>query len=127
MFHFNKTYFLLTLLLFVIELLIGFFVHDAFVRPYMGDMLVVMLIYCFIKSFCKTPVLKTAIAVLIFSFTVEILQYFKVVELLGLQHSKIARIIIGSSFSWLDMLVYTIGIGIVLWIEKRRHKNSSAI
>ncbi len=117
MFHFNKTYFLLTLLLFVIELLIGFFVHDQFVRPYIGDMLVVILIYCFIKSFCNTSVWATAIGVLIFSYTVEILQYFKVVEMLGLQKFAIARIIIGTSFSWLDLLVYSIGIAIVLWVE----------
>jgi hypothetical protein len=118
MLRFNKNYFLLTLLLFIIELLIGVFVHDAIIRPYIGDMLVVVLIYCFIKSFCNTPVVATAIAVLIFSFTVEILQYFKVVEILGLQNSKIATIIIGSSFSWMDMLMYAIGIVLVLWAEK---------
>jgi hypothetical protein len=116
--RFNKHYFLLTLLLFIIELLIGVFVHDAIIRPYIGDMLVVVLIYCFIKSFCNTPVVATAIAVLLFSFTVEILQYFKVVEILGLQNSKIATIIIGSSFSWMDMLMYAIGIVLVLWAEK---------
>jgi DNA integrity scanning protein DisA with diadenylate cyclase activity len=119
MLRFNKNYFLLTLLLFIIELLIGVFVHDTIIRPYIGDMLVVVLIYCFIKSFCNTPVVATATAVLIFSFTVEILQYFKVVEILGLQNSKIARIIIGSSFSWMDMLMYAIGIVLVLWAEKK--------
>jgi hypothetical protein len=119
MLRFYKHYFLLTILLFIIELLIGVFVHDTIIRPYIGDMLVVVLIYCFIKSFCNTPVVATAIAVLIFSFTVEILQYFKVVEILGLQNSKIARIIIGSSFSWMDMLMYAIGIVLVLWAEKK--------
>jgi Protein of unknown function (DUF2809) len=118
MLRFYKHYFLLTILLFIIELLIGVFVHDTIIRPYIGDMLVVVLIYCFIKSFCNTPVVATAIAVLLFSFTVEILQYFKVVEILGLQNSKIARIIIGSSFSWMDMLMYAIGIVLVLWAEK---------
>jgi hypothetical protein len=32
-------------------------------------------------------------------------------------HSKLARIIIGTSFSWLDILAYTLGIGMVILIE----------
>ena len=37
------------LALLCIEILIGAFVHDAFVRPYVGDVLVVILIYCLIR------------------------------------------------------------------------------
>ena len=59
-----------------------------------------------------------AIATLLFSYFVEVLQYFNIVEKLGLQNSKLARIIIGTNFSWLDMLSYTIGIVLVLLIEK---------
>jgi hypothetical protein len=56
------------------------------------------------------------------------LQYFHVVELLGLGHSKLARVIIGSSFEWMDMLAYTLGIGLVLsietiWYQKEKTKN----
>jgi hypothetical protein len=77
-----------------------------------------MLMYCFVKSFITTSVIPTAVVVLLFSFFIEILQYLKIVHLLGLQQYKIARIIIGTSFSWVDMLMYTIGIGIVIFIEK---------
>jgi hypothetical protein len=116
--QFNKYYFYLTLLLLVIEIIIAKYVHDDFIRPYIGDMLVVMLMYCFVKSFITTSVIPTAVVVLLFSFFIEILQYLKIVHLLGLQQYKIARIIIGTSFSWVDMLMYTIGIGIVIFIEK---------
>jgi hypothetical protein len=117
--QFNKYYFYLTLLLLVIEIMIAKYVHDEFIRPYLGDMLVVMLIYCFVKSFIRTKVIPTAIAVLLFSYLIEALQFFKIVHILGLQQNKIARIIIGTSFSWVDILMYTIGIGIVIFIEKR--------
>lgn len=120
MFKFNPTYLILTLILFSIEICIALFVHDQFIRPYLGDFLVVVLIYCFVKSFLNTPVVPTAIGVLLFAYTVEVLQYFKLVELLGLQHSRAARIIIGSSFEWQDMLAYTTGIIAVILIEKRR-------
>ena len=118
--HFNKNYFLLFLFLLVIEILIALFVHDSFIRPYIGDVLVVILIYCFIKSFFSTPVTKTAIATLLLACAIELLQYFNLVDTLGLQHSKAARIIIGSAFDWKDMLAYVAGIGLVLIIERMK-------
>ena len=118
-FKFSPFYAFSALLLFIAEVLIALFVHDQFIRPYIGDFLVVILIYCFVKSFLNTPVVPTALGVLVFAYTVELLQYFRIVELLGLQHSKAARIIIGSSFEWQDLLAYTLGILVVVLVEKR--------
>ena len=118
MFHFNKTYFRLALLFFVIEVLIALFLYDDFIRPYFGDVLVVIFIYCTIKSFIKASVLSVAIFTLLFSFTIETMQYFKIVKLLGMQHSKLANTVIGNSFSWIDILAYTVGIIIVFFIEQ---------
>ncbi len=122
-FKFSPFYAISTLLLFITEVLIALFVHDQFIRPYVGDFLVVILIYCFVKSFLNTPVVPTAFGVLLFAYTVEVLQYFRIVEVLGLQHSRAARIIIGSSFEWLDMLTYTCGILMVILVEKKYTKN----
>lgn len=120
----HPNYLFVTLILFLTEILIALFVHDRFIRPYIGDFLVVILIYCFVKSFLNTPVVPAAIGVLLFAYTVEVLQYFKVVELLGLQHSRAARIIIGSAFEWQDMLAYTLGIMSVILLEKTKIKNT---
>lgn len=106
------------MLLFVIEVLIALYVHDMIIRPYFGDVLVVILIYCFIKSFLKLPVLPTTLFVLLFSFGIEFLQYLNIVEKLGLQNSKIARTVIGTSFAWIDLVCYTVGILIILAAEK---------
>lgn len=122
---FNPRYFVCTVLLFVTEVLIALFVHDQFIRPYIGDFLVVILIYCFVKSFLNTPVVPTAIGVLLFAYTVELLQYFRIVEVLGLQHSRAARIIIGSAFEWQDMLAYTMGILAVVLVENMNHHKIS--
>ncbi|GAK91186.1 hypothetical protein JCM19297_683 [Nonlabens ulvanivorans] len=51
---------------------------------------------------------------------VELAQYAQVVDLLGLSDNKWARIIIGTSFSWWDMVCYTIGFIIILLIEKNK-------
>lgn len=121
-FKINPTYLFLFLLLLLVEVLIALFVHDHFIRPYVGDFLVVILIFCFVKSFLNTAVLPTAIGVLLFAYGVEALQYFRIVELLGLQHSRATRIIIGSAFEWLDMLAYTAGIATVILADQSKRK-----
>ena len=126
MFQFNRNYFILTILLFLTEITIAMYVHDEFIRPYFGDFLVVILLYCFVKSFIKFSVLVATSIVLIFSFGIEIVQYFNMLEKLGLQHSKIARIVLGNSFAWMDLLAYVLGILTVIGIEtfhlKRKNK-----
>ncbi len=119
LFQFHKKYFFIAILLFLTEVFIAAYLHDAVIRPYGGDFLVVILIYCFVKSFLNTPVTATAFAVLLFSYIVETLQYFHLVDLLGLEKSTIARIVIGTSFAWTDLLAYTLGILLVLMIEFR--------
>lgn len=119
MFRFSWKYFSWTILLFAIEVCIALFVNDRIIRPYIGDLLVVILIYCFVKSFLNISVWAAAISVLIFSYLVEILQYFEVVKLLGLDHSHSARVIIGTTFNWIDILAYTLGILVVLFVENR--------
>lgn len=118
MLPFNKNYFGFAVLIFCIEVLIALFVKDQFVRPYLGDVLVVMLMYCFFKSFIKLPVLTVAILVLVIAFGIEFLQFLNIVQMLHLEQSKIARTVLGTSFSWIDLLTYCIGIAIVLLVEK---------
>ena len=112
------SYLLFAVGIFLIEVLIALFIHDNFIRPYMGDVLVVILIYCVVMSFLDLPVLQAALIVLGFSFLVEFLQYVNIVEILGLDNVKIARIVIGTSFSRWDMLAYIMGAGIIVMVEK---------
>jgi hypothetical protein len=123
MLTFNKNYFGLTLLIFTIEVLIALFVRDSFVRPYLGDVLVVILIYCFIRSFLILPVFPLAMCVLALSFTMEFLQYINIVEKLGLQHSKLARTVLGTSFVWNDLVAYTAGVAIVILVDSFLRKS----
>jgi hypothetical protein len=117
MFTFNRPYFLLSLLIFIIEVLIALFVRDNFIRPYLGDTLVVILIYCFIKSFLDTPVFSTALFTLAFSFLVEFLQYLDIVDKLQIK-SEILKTVLGTSFAWNDILAYVAGFAIILSVEK---------
>lgn len=116
-FKFNWIYFLLAVALFAIEVFIAKYVHDTIIRPYGGDFLVVILIYCFVKSFVDTPVLKTAIGVLLFSYFIETLQYFHFIDRIGLSNNRLARLVIGVSFEWIDIVSYTLGVLLVLVLE----------
>ncbi|WP_294824427.1 DUF2809 domain-containing protein [uncultured Flavobacterium sp.] len=122
MLTFRLEYFIFTLLLFITEVLIALYAHDEIIRPYIGDMLVVVLIYCFVRSFFRWQALPVAIGVLIFSFAVETLQYFRIVEVLGLQDSAFFRIIIGTTFVWMDLAMYALGIALVIFIERLKPK-----
>ena len=118
MFKFNIQYFAFALGLFFVELYIGIYMHDAIIRPYGGDVLVGILIYCFVKSFLNSPVLPTVLSVLLFCYLIEIGQYFNYVTVLGLQNSRIACVVLGTGFSWIDMLCYTAGMLVVLLLER---------
>jgi hypothetical protein len=121
MLTFNLKYFLFALLLFIIEILIALFVHDGFIRPYFGDYLVVMLIYCAVKTFVKTSPLKVAAGVLIFSYVIEILQYLHIVDRLGLSGNAVAKTVIGYGFEWWDILAYTLGVITLLILERQNN------
>ncbi len=120
MFRFNKFYFVLALFLLGIEVYIGLYMHDAIIRPFGGDFLVVILLYCLVKSFTNFPVLLIAGWVLVFAYAVEISQYFHLVTMLGLQRSKLAALLLGTSFSFIDLLTYTLGILLVIIVENLR-------
>lgn len=115
---FNKKYFVIAVVMFIVEVFIAVFIQAGFVRSYLGDVFVVILIYCFIKAFLNAPVVTVVIWVLLFSFTLEFLQFFRVVARLGLQQSVIARTVIGTSFAWNDLIAYLAGIAIILVGEK---------
>ncbi|MBE9598797.1 DUF2809 domain-containing protein [Pedobacter sp. MC2016-24] len=116
-FRFNLAHLIVAVLLFLVEVIIAVYVHDEFIRPYIGDVLVVILLYYLLTSFLHAPVFEMTVAVLLFSYLVETLQYFNFVGLIGLSDSRLANIVIGNSFAWGDILAYTVGIIIVLAVE----------
>ncbi|MBO6517210.1 MAG: DUF2809 domain-containing protein [Bacteroidia bacterium] len=119
MFQFQRKYLLLALVFFVVEVCIALFVHDSFVRPFVGDFLVVFLLYFLVRGGTRLPALYTAWLVLTVSFAIEIGQYFNLVGLLGLESYRWARIIIGTSFHWLDLVAYLAGVFVVYAVDRR--------
>jgi DNA integrity scanning protein DisA with diadenylate cyclase activity len=108
--QFSLKYLLLTLFIFLVEVLIATKLsHIFFVRAYLGDVIVVMLLYTFVKTFVKVNDEKLILGILIFSFLIEFAQYFHVAEKLGFRPGSLMYIVIGNSFSWIDNLCYAVG------------------
>lgn len=118
--HKRKPYFLLTAFFFLIEVLIATYFKDSFVRPIFGDYLVVILLYCIVRSLTLFSVKKAALGVLIFAYSVEVLQWIDLLKLLGLKKTLFTHLTLGSTFDWNDILAYTLGIITVLIAEKLR-------
>lgn len=100
-------YLSLSVVLFLTELFIALFVRDRFIRPYFGDVLVVILVYCAVRVVLPEKPRLLPIYVFVFAVFVEITQYLDLAELLG--GGVFLETLIGTSFSWLDILCYLCG------------------
>ena len=103
------TYFLIFFGLLATEIVIALFVNDAFVRPYVGDVLVTLLLCCMCRVIIPANVRLLPVYVFIFAAAVEIGQYFDLVAVLGLAENRIISIALGRTFSWMDLVCYAVG------------------
>jgi len=111
------------IILLVVEVLIALFVHDAFIRPYIGDILVVGVLYLAVRIFVPDKCKLLPLYVFLFAAMVECLQYFKLVQILGIENNAFLRVLIGSVFDVKDILCYGVGcilLGIYEWKTKRK-------
>ena len=112
----NKLRLIYGILFFVIltiEILIALFIRDDFVRPYIGDMLVTILICSFARFFIPKKIKVMPLLVFVFSAFVEIGQYFDFVKLLGLDDNAFISTLLGRTFSVADLICY--GVGCILF------------
>ncbi|MDN3725196.1 DUF2809 domain-containing protein [Aequorivita sp. SDUM287046] len=111
-----KKYLIVFITLLIIEIAIAYFHFNPFIRGFLGDVLVVLLLYSFAKIFIRHKTLPIAVSVLVFAFFVELLQFFKLSDTLNIQ-SEIALIILGSVFDFWDLAAYFLGFMIILLFE----------
>jgi hypothetical protein len=114
--RFDRSSFFIFLGVLLIELIIGGFFRDGFVRHFLGDVFIVVLICYFVRIWFDFPLWQVVLGTLIFAYLVEGIQYLKLIDILGWRSSQLAHLTIGSTFDWKDMLAYTIGSGLSLAI-----------
>ena len=104
--------------LFLIEVCIALFVHDDFLRPYVGDALVTILLCCLCRTVIPKGLPALPVYVFVFAALVEAAQYVDVVKLLGLEDNAVISTIVGRTFSWADLICYAGGC-LVFWLVER--------
>jgi hypothetical protein len=124
-FAFNVKYLLLAAFLLGVEICIALFVTDSIVRPFVGDALVVILIYCFFRIFLNAAYWKAALAVFAFACFIEVLQYFDYVARLGLENNRALSVMLGRTFEWMDFIAYLAGFLSIILIESFLERNDS--
>jgi hypothetical protein len=117
---FRPHYLLVATALFVVEVAIARgYIPGAFVRNSIGDMLVIPLLYCFLRGVTKSSPLVALAVGLAAGLTAEILQYLHLADLLGLKKGSLPYIVLGNTFSWSDLLMYSIGGVLAAWLDVR--------
>ncbi len=117
---FKPGYFKAFLILLIIEICIATFITTGFIRHTAGDFLVVIMLYCLLKSFINIKPLFAAWITLLISTGIEVGQFFDLLDELGLRENRLANIILGNAFSYGDLLAYLMGIIAVMIVEHRR-------
>lgn len=100
------------------EICIAAFVTGGFVRSYLGDVFITLLICSFLAAVVPKKIPFLSLFVFIFSVMVEIAQYFDVVKLLGLADCKFISVWFGRSFSYYDIVCYAIGCAVFFVIDR---------
>ena len=106
---FNLKYLCAFLIVLAIEVTIALCAVNNFIRVYLGDVLVVVLIYTFIKIFVRSRMKLLPLYIFLFAVLVEIGQYFHLVDWLGLGDSVLARTVLGTTFDAKDIVCYLVG------------------
>jgi len=104
--------------LLIIEIGIALFVNDTIIRPYIGDVLVIILMYTLIRGIVYKSIKYLPAYLFFFALIVELAQYYRVLNMLHLQDNEIISTIIGASFDVKDILCYLIAAVILVIWEK---------
>jgi len=110
-------YAVIAFVLFIVEVLIALFVTDGFVRGYVGDVLVVMLVYAALRAITRMGVAGALALTIGLALAVEIAQAFGLLRALGLADNRVAAIVFGGVFDVLDIAAYLAGGALVVIAE----------
>jgi hypothetical protein len=112
--------------LFAVEVVIALFVRDAFVRPYLGDVLATAMVYFGLRGVTPLGRAGAAAAAFCLGAAIEIGQAFHVLDLVGLGASRWARVVFGGVFDLKDLACYAVGVMLAMAVDRRWRSGLSA-
>lgn len=115
-----KRYATLFILLLMTEVAIALFRLHDFIRGFLGDVLVIPLMYTFLKMVTKMNSKTTLFVSLGVAFAIEFIQLANLFEEWNFK-IPLVKIVLGSTYDGWDLVAYLFGILPVLFIEKFRN------
>jgi hypothetical protein len=113
MLTFQPCYAALAALLLAVEIGIARLIHTGLIRSFIGDVLVVVLVFAVLRSCLSISGKRLALAAFAFACCIEVLQAFQLVNVLGLHAQtplhKVLRIALGATFDKWDFVAYACG------------------
>jgi len=100
-----------------IEIAIATYLETGFIRANLGDFFVVILLYCLLMACSRLSVKTGLLVTLAISFSIEFSQLVNLPQYVPQEYKHAATLLLGSHFSWLDLLMYVLGIVFILWVE----------
>ena len=90
----------------------------AWLGKYPGDALWAAVVYWFVAFLApSSPVARVATYALAISYLDELSQLYQAAWINHIRATPIGHLLLGSAFSWLDVLAYTVGIGLCGAVE----------
>lgn len=111
-------YALAVVALFLVEVAIALWATGR-LRGLVGDVLVVILIYCFLRALFRFRPGRCALGVFLFACLIELCQAADYAALLGVDHIRWLSVVLGRTFSWEDILAYALGCGLAFLADRR--------
>jgi hypothetical protein len=114
----DRRYATLAVAIALTELLIACFVRDAFVRPYLGDTLAVILLYAAVRSTLELPRSWVALFAVFVGCALELGQALRLWAWLGLEADAPASIVLGTFYDPLDLIAYVAALPLIALLER---------
>ena len=106
-------------------IIIGLLSRDFTAIPlFIGDVLWATMIYFIIRFLFISKKIKFIVLIsLLFCYAIEFSQLYKAPWIDNLRHTLFGRLVLGETFLWGDLLSYTIGIAVGIFVEKLLNKS----
>lgn len=93
--------------------------EDSFVREYVGDGLWAMMVYWMFSALAPQARWRNrAMLALGFCICIELSQLSQMPWLLQARATTLGALVLGHSFSYADLILYSIGIGVATWLDR---------
>lgn len=104
------------------------FLLPAFLGKYPGDALWALMVYCGLAFlFPAARASRLAAGALAFSCAVEVSQLYRAPWLDAIRSTTAGHLVLGSAFSWLDLVAYAAGVALGLLLDRLYSSSRSRV